>query len=203
MVLLWVHLALAQGDGLITPLRGEGGLPPGAVHQGDLVLHPITSPQENLHLLAGYYYGNPREWKRIYQENRAIIRNPNRLPIGETLKIQVGETWKPRFSYEEWFRLANRNGQWESGKSWKRARMSSKPMTPTVVKSAPPEVSSPDSKAMPQVTSGTEPAKPSATSIEISPAPPEKAMPQQDEKPVVDDTPKEETPAEEAVAPAF
>lgn len=116
-------VAFAQSDGDAAPVNNDAGaLPPGATYEGGVVSHPITSDQENLHLLAGYYYNNPREWKRIYNDNRSVIRNPNRLPVGQTLKIQVGEGWKPRFTYAEWLQMANRNGQWHSGQPWRRAR---------------------------------------------------------------------------------
>ncbi|PID57509.1 hypothetical protein CSB45_06685 [candidate division KSB3 bacterium] len=116
----------AQDDGFLNRLSGEnGGLPAGARYENGLVLHPVSSAEENLHLLAGYYFGNPRKWKRIYNDNRSVISNPNRLPVGQTLTIHVGKNWKPLFSYEEWFRAANRNGQWKPGQSWKAVRNAS------------------------------------------------------------------------------
>ena len=119
----WFSLAFAQASGSLAPVDGDQtALPAGATYEGGVVSHPITSTDENLHLLAGYYYNNPREWKRIYNDNRKIIRNPNRLPVGQTLKIHVGEGWKPRFSYAQWLQTANRNGQWKSGQPWRRAR---------------------------------------------------------------------------------
>ena len=111
----WTQVVFAQREGFLSPQPAdaldENMLPPGAVYEGTHVLHKITSGQENLHLLSGYYYGNPRQWKKIYQDNRNIIKNPNRLPVGQTIRIQVGEGWRPRFSYQEWFNLAIRNGE--------------------------------------------------------------------------------------------
>ena len=98
----WPAAAFAQGSGYLAPGSGEqDSLPAGATYENGVVSHPIASTDENLHLLAGYYYNNPRAWKKIYNANRKIIRNPNRLPVGKTLKIHVGEGWKPRFSYAE------------------------------------------------------------------------------------------------------
>jgi nucleoid-associated protein YgaU len=43
---------------------------------------------DNLHLIAGYYYKDPRQWKRIFRVNRNVITNPNRISPGRTLKIE-------------------------------------------------------------------------------------------------------------------
>jgi len=114
----------AHAQGFLNPSPSgmvQDMLPPGAVHEGTQVLHPITSSQENLHLLAGYYYGNTRLWKKIYNANRNLIKNPNRLPVGQTLRIQVDAGWQPRFAYQEWFQLATRNGEWKPDVPWQRA----------------------------------------------------------------------------------
>jgi len=170
--------AFAQSDGSVAPVNGDvGALPAGATYEGGVVSHPITSDQENLHLLAGYYYNNPREWKRIYNDNRGVIRNPNRLPVGQMLKIQVGEGWKPRFTYAEWLQMANRNGQWHSGQPWRRARSGGTPVTA-------PQQQTAELTPAPQAT---EPPAPEATP-EATPAP---------EQPAAEATPAE-TPAQEA-----
>jgi hypothetical protein len=118
--------AQAQHDGFlgtadVAPPVSETMLPPGAVRQGAYIDHPVQSPHENLHLLASFYYGNSREWRRIYTDNRAVITNPNRLPVGEVLRIQVGENWQPKVAYATWFALAVRNGEWQPGVPWQRA----------------------------------------------------------------------------------
>ena len=196
----------AQDNGVIQALGPDnGGLPPGAVYENGIVSHPLTSAEENLHLLAGYYYSNPREWKRIYNDNRNVIRNPNRLPVGQTLKIHVGENWKPLFSYEEWFRLANRNGQWKPGQPWRPARSSSGtiPATapapiekssltqtaPTPTPEPKPEIKAPQEETSPPAQA--QPAAPEETTTEQAPPPPE-------------ETPEpEEAEEEEEAAPAF
>ncbi|MCP4399337.1 MAG: hypothetical protein GY801_18795 [bacterium] len=177
----FTQICTAQDEGVIKTISAENGdLPPGAVYENGVVSHPIGSAEENLHLLAGYYYRNPREWKRIYKDNRNVISNPNTLPVGQTLKIHVGENWKPLFSYEEWFRLANRNGQWKPGRSWQPARVSS--------------------------GTGTAPAAPPARKSEsntAAPVPevsPKTAAPKESENPPTPQqtTPPKETPKEEA-----
>jgi len=42
---------------------------------------------DNLHLIAGYYYGNPREWKNIWKTNRKTLTRPDRLTPGKVLRI--------------------------------------------------------------------------------------------------------------------
>ena len=51
------------------------------------VEHTIRSG-DNLHLIAGYYYGNPREWKRVWKTNKESIARPNRLSPGKILRIE-------------------------------------------------------------------------------------------------------------------
>ena len=104
-----------------TPAAAVSDLPPGAVQEGQIVSHPLTG-EENLHLLAAFYYNNPRRWQEIYEQNRRLLRNPNRLPGGVTIKIQVAETWKPLLPWDQFYQLAVRNGQWTKGQPWKRAR---------------------------------------------------------------------------------
>ncbi|PIE33279.1 hypothetical protein CSA56_12485 [candidate division KSB3 bacterium] len=156
----------AQTNGFLQRLSGtENGLSDGARYENGIVYHPITSSEENLHLLAGFYYLNPREWKRIYQNNRHVIKNPNRLPVGKTLQIVVGENWKPLFSYDEWFRLANRNGQWQPKRSRSKAGRASKTSSPASPKTSPvqaqPEpVSSKPTAVEPQPTPVQQPSAP-------------------------------------------
>lgn len=217
----WPAAAFAQGSGYLAPGSGEqDSLPSGATYENGVVSHPIASTDENLHLLAGYYYNNPRAWKKIYNANRKIIRNPNRLPVGKTLKIHVGEGWKPRFSYAEWLQTANRNGQWKAGEAWRRARgpQVSAPIAGTdaaPVAAPQPEQPAPDQPAAeptPEATPAETPApeQPAAeATTEETPAPqPEQAAQDQpaaeatpEETPAPQDTPAE--PSKEDVAPQF
>ncbi len=186
----------AQSDGRVAPVNGnDGALPPGAVYEGGVVSHPIASDQENLHLLAGYYYNNPREWKRIYNDNRGVIRNPNRLPVGKTLKIQVGDGWKPRFTYTEWLQTANRNGQWHSGQTWRRARSGAAVPAPEQNAAeptpAPQATEPPAAEPTPEAT----PAPEMTPAAEAAPA----DTPAPDATPVAEATPAD-TPAPEEPA---
>lgn len=42
---------------------------------------------DDLHWLAAKFYGDARQWVKIYEANRSTIANPNRLQIGQTLAI--------------------------------------------------------------------------------------------------------------------
>ena len=75
-------LALVVGVLALTP-------PPAATATaavtGDL-LHEVA-PGDGLRLIAGYYYGDTRQWTRIWTANRDQLRNPNRLERGSLLVI--------------------------------------------------------------------------------------------------------------------
>jgi nucleoid-associated protein YgaU len=47
----------------------------------------IVKPGEDLHWLAALYYGNARLWTKIYEANKRVIKNPNRLVVGTKLVI--------------------------------------------------------------------------------------------------------------------
>lgn len=53
------------------------------------ILHEVQ-PGDNLHLIAGYYYGDARQWTRIWKANRGQISNPNRLALGSSLRVPDG-----------------------------------------------------------------------------------------------------------------
>ena len=49
-------------------------------------LHEVLSG-DNLHLLAGYYYGDARQWERIWQANRDQVPDPNQIGRGALLRV--------------------------------------------------------------------------------------------------------------------
>ena len=61
-----------------------------------LIVHTVKSGEE-LHLLAGYYFLDCRQWERIYQANMGTITNPNRIYPGQQLYVYVEQDWKPPF----------------------------------------------------------------------------------------------------------
>ena len=64
-------------------------------------LHEVKAG-EDLHLIAGYYYGDARQWKKIWALNKKELRNPNWLVIGQMIKVEVGPNWQPKFSMEQY-----------------------------------------------------------------------------------------------------
>ncbi len=42
---------------------------------------------DDLRLIAGYYYGDTRQWERIWRANRAQVPRPNRIVPGTLLRI--------------------------------------------------------------------------------------------------------------------
>lgn len=81
-------------------------LPAAPVRAEDLRHEVIGS--DNLHLLAGYYYRNPRRWKEIYRVNRQSVKDPNLIEPGTVLTIPGDglKTFPER--YEEWKAKVNR-----------------------------------------------------------------------------------------------
>jgi len=53
---------------------------------GQDAIHEVM-PGDDLHLIAGYYYGDTRQWERIWKANRDQIKNPNRVERGSLLRI--------------------------------------------------------------------------------------------------------------------
>jgi len=61
------------------------GAPAAAAPPQDAI-HEVM-PGDDLRLIAGYYYGDTRQWERIWQANRDQISNPNRIERGALLRI--------------------------------------------------------------------------------------------------------------------
>jgi nucleoid-associated protein YgaU len=68
------------------PVPGLGGVVLGPVTHATPAQHIIVEG-DDLHLLAAYYYGNARLWRLIYEANRNVIPNPNKLTKGITITI--------------------------------------------------------------------------------------------------------------------
>lgn len=64
-----------------------------------LIVHTVKSGEE-LHLLAGYYYLDCRQWPQIYQANLGSIANPNKIYPGQELYVYVEEDWTPPFDLD-------------------------------------------------------------------------------------------------------
>ena len=69
-------------------------------------LHEVL-PGDDLRLIAGYYYGDARQWERIWNANRDQIRNPNRIEQGSLLRIP--DATVPTESYADFVARARRS----------------------------------------------------------------------------------------------
>jgi len=65
-----------------------------------LRLHTVKAG-ENLCLLAGYYYGDARQWKKIWELNKKEIRNPNRINVGQVIKVELEPGWQAKFDLDK------------------------------------------------------------------------------------------------------
>ncbi len=63
---------------------------------------------DDLHLLAGYYYRNPRRWKEIYAANRKAVREANVLVPGSLLTIPDQDLKPFPAPFTEWRAMVQR-----------------------------------------------------------------------------------------------
>ncbi len=96
---------LLLGAGVVVAQETATGLPePGSFEQAmaDLpveALHQVTV-EDNLHLIAAYYYGDARQWPKVYTANRTLIgRNPHIIHKGQVLTINLPAGWAPLEPY--------------------------------------------------------------------------------------------------------
>ncbi|MGH7371384.1 MAG: LysM peptidoglycan-binding domain-containing protein, partial [Candidatus Methylomirabilales bacterium] len=87
---------------VVTPLHAQApaGTPSEAATPIE-ALHQVQS-NDNLHLLAAYYYGDARQWVQILDTNRDGIQNPSVIQPGQILRISLSPSWNPSESYVEW-----------------------------------------------------------------------------------------------------
>src|SRR5260370_5287228 len=63
------------------------------VHTDALVVHHeqarhyAVRPGDTLSLIAQRFYGNPADWRGLYQANRSVIHNPDAIYPGEVLNV--------------------------------------------------------------------------------------------------------------------
>jgi hypothetical protein len=72
-----------------------------------IIVHKVGKGEE-LHLLAGYYLLNAREWGKIYVWNSDVINNQNRIYPGQELIVYVDENWQPPYDLNEYLRSIGR-----------------------------------------------------------------------------------------------
>jgi hypothetical protein len=64
-------------------------LPDDAYRVPEAFLYPVKG-NDNLHWLAAKFYGDARQWVRIYQANQEKVQYPSLLIIGQQLLIPAG-----------------------------------------------------------------------------------------------------------------
>jgi len=89
---------------VVTPLHAQApARTPSEAATPIEALHQVQS-NDNLHLLAAYYYGDARQWVQILNTNRDGIRNPSVIQPGQILRISLSPSWNPSEPYLEWRR---------------------------------------------------------------------------------------------------
>ena len=94
----WREIYNLNRDVLKNPNRLNIGQVLVVLHDGE-DLKPIThrvQRDENLKMLASWYYGDEERWDKLYKLNKDSIRNPNIIFPGQELKIMG---YEDRFDY--------------------------------------------------------------------------------------------------------
>ena len=108
LFLLWTGIAPAQETAMGQPAPGSfeqtlANLPVEALHQ--------VQREDNLHLIAAYYYGDARQWPRVYAANRTLIgANPSVIHRGQVLKILLPAGWAPLEPYDRFLARVRATG---------------------------------------------------------------------------------------------
>ena len=93
---LLLFLAVVTGAAGASPARAEEG----GYAVGEVVEHRVLKG-DDLTLLAAYYYGDPRQWKRIYGINRDRLSDPLLIHPGEILKVKVDRAHPLTMTYSD------------------------------------------------------------------------------------------------------
>ena len=81
-VALCVTFGAVVGLTASAPAAAATAAPPGPQD----AIHEVMAG-DNLHLIAGYYYGDARQWERIWDANKPLVKNPNVIERGTFLRI--------------------------------------------------------------------------------------------------------------------
>jgi len=73
----------------------------GGLEAAEPVEHQVAAT-DDLHLLAGYYYRDPRRWGEIFAANREKINDPNLIFPGQVLTIPGEGMNSFPLPYGEW-----------------------------------------------------------------------------------------------------
>lgn len=80
-----VDLLLFVND--LNPLGPERGAEPQKPPQEETLY--IVQPGDTLSLIAQHFFGSAARWPEIFNSNRDTIRNPDRIRVGQTLRIPL------------------------------------------------------------------------------------------------------------------
>jgi nucleoid-associated protein YgaU len=85
---MWSVVALLLAAvSLVAAAPGTAGA--GMEESGAEIITHEVAERDNLSLLAGYYYKDPRQWKRVFDRNSAMLTDPNLIVPGTLLKIET------------------------------------------------------------------------------------------------------------------
>jgi hypothetical protein len=93
---LFLGLHLFGSDAMGQPTAAGGA------ESSTMEVRHLVGPGEDLHLLSAYYYGDARQWKKIYEANRSQIKNANRIHVKQVLRVEVPIGWKPSLPFSAW-----------------------------------------------------------------------------------------------------
>jgi len=108
LFLLWTGVAPAQETATGEPAPGSfeqtlANLPVEALHK--------VQVEDNLHLIAAYYYGDARQWPRVYAANRGLIgKNPSVIHKAQILTIHLPAGWAPLEPYDRFLARVRATG---------------------------------------------------------------------------------------------
>jgi len=78
-----------ENDGSQDAEDEEDGTEQETAAAADAVIHYQVRPGDTLWKIAEKFFGSGRRWGRIYEDNMAVIPDPNKLRIGQTLTISL------------------------------------------------------------------------------------------------------------------
>jgi len=69
---------------------------------GEVIEHQVVEG-DSLSMMAGYYYKNPRQWRKIYSLNSASIDDPDVILPGTTVKIAADPSHQWDIPYRDFY----------------------------------------------------------------------------------------------------
>jgi hypothetical protein len=139
-------------------------------------LHEVMAG-DNLHLIAGYYYGDARLWEKIWAANKAQVKNPNVIERGMLLLVPNASV--PDTPYAEFAAWARREAAARAAEKAAGAQTEAAPPEKEVRVMGEDKPAAPAGGPTPPA--GTPATSPAATAGPSAPAPgappPAKAQP--------------------------